>query len=159
MCYPKRLERGGPSWLLKLKWMGTQRVQMKGDPSLVGSLGLSCRYKRFLFCLGWSSRRSTTKFFLTVHYFYLSVPNAQQAGQAAVLGRLSLTMCLWCQSLSWSWWWRCPDFLHFLARTSNLRTAKPGWDFQLNIARLVKRGFMNSVLCRARWQKWQGSAI
>ncbi len=36
-------------------------------------------------------------FFLTVHYFNSYVPNAQQAGQAAVLGRLSslsLSMCL-----------------------------------------------------------------
>ncbi len=27
---PLRLERDGPCWLLKLRWMGTQRVQMKG---------------------------------------------------------------------------------------------------------------------------------
>jgi hypothetical protein len=27
---PERLERGGPSWLLKLRWMGAQRGQMKG---------------------------------------------------------------------------------------------------------------------------------
>ncbi len=26
----ERLERGGPCWLLKLRWMGTQRVQLKG---------------------------------------------------------------------------------------------------------------------------------
>ncbi len=26
---PERLERGGPRWPLKLRWMGTQRVQMK----------------------------------------------------------------------------------------------------------------------------------
>ncbi len=34
-------------------------------------------------------------FFLTVHYFYYFVPYAQQAGQAAVLGHLSLSVCLW----------------------------------------------------------------
>ncbi len=34
-------------------------------------------------------------FFLTVHYFNSFVPVAQQAGQAAVLGRLSLNVCLW----------------------------------------------------------------
>jgi hypothetical protein len=66
-------------------------------PSLVGLLGLSCRYKRVLFCLGCSSRPSTKYFFLTVlvHFFTSFVPIAQQAGQAAVLGRLSCNMCLW----------------------------------------------------------------
>jgi hypothetical protein len=34
-------------------------------------------------------------FFLTVHYFNFFVLIAQQARQAAVLGRLSLSMCLW----------------------------------------------------------------
>jgi hypothetical protein len=33
--------------------------------------------------------------FLTVHYFSYFVPIAQQAGQAAVRGRLSLNVCLW----------------------------------------------------------------
>jgi hypothetical protein len=33
------------------------------SPSLVGSLGFSCWYKRFLFCLGWSSRPSKKKLF------------------------------------------------------------------------------------------------
>jgi hypothetical protein len=33
--------------------------------------------------------------FLTVHYFNSFVPIAQQAGQAAVLGLLSISMCLW----------------------------------------------------------------
>jgi hypothetical protein len=45
-------------------------------PSLDGSLGLSCRYKRFLFCLGCSSWPSTKYFFLVV------------------LGRLSLILCV-----------------------------------------------------------------
>jgi hypothetical protein len=26
---PERVKRGGPCWMLKLSWMGTQRVQMK----------------------------------------------------------------------------------------------------------------------------------
>jgi hypothetical protein len=34
-------------------------------------------------------------FFLTVHYFDSFVPIAQQPGQAAVLGRLSFSTCLW----------------------------------------------------------------
>ncbi len=48
---PERLERGGPCWLLKLRWMGTQRVQMKVVLSwLVSSLGLSCNE---IFCSAW----------------------------------------------------------------------------------------------------------
>ncbi len=37
-------------------------------------------------------------FFLTIHFFNSFVPIAQQVGhwQAAKLGRLSLSMCLWC---------------------------------------------------------------
>ena len=34
-------------------------------------------------------------FFLTIHYFNFFVPIAQQAGQSAVLGRLSLNVYLW----------------------------------------------------------------
>ena len=63
-------------------------------PSLVGSLGPSCRYKRFLSCLGCSGQPSTNIFFFTVQYFNLRVPIAQQPGQAVVLGRLSLNVCL-----------------------------------------------------------------
>ncbi len=37
---------------------------------------------------------------LTVHYFNSYVPIALQAGQATVLGRLSLSMCLWLLYLS-----------------------------------------------------------
>ncbi len=33
--------------------------------------------------------------FLTVHFFTLLVPIAQQPGQAGVLGRLSLCLCIW----------------------------------------------------------------
>ncbi len=52
---------------------------------LVGYLGLSCRCKRLLFCLGCSSRPSTKYFFLTVHYFNSFVPISQKAGQTDVL--------------------------------------------------------------------------
>ncbi len=73
--------------------MGTNRVPVKGD--LVGLLGLSCWYKRFLFCLGYCSLPTTKYFSLSIHYFNYFVPIAQQARQAAMLGRLSLSMCLW----------------------------------------------------------------
>jgi hypothetical protein len=67
MIFPERLERGGgPCWLLKLRWMGTQRVQMKG-------------------VLPWLVRGLVNSI----------VPIAHQAGHAAVLGRLSLSRCLW----------------------------------------------------------------
>jgi hypothetical protein len=46
---PERLERGSPCWLLL-----TPKSTNERGPSLVGSLGLSFRYKRFLFCLGCS---------------------------------------------------------------------------------------------------------
>ncbi len=68
----------------------TVEAEMNGDlkstnergPSLVGSLGLCCRYKRFLSCLGCSIRPRTKYFFLTIHYFNSFVPIAQQAGQS-----------------------------------------------------------------------------
>jgi hypothetical protein len=73
----------------------SKRTNERG-PSLVGSLGLSWQYKRFLFCLGCSSRSSTKYFFPhRIHYFNYFFPIAQQAGQAAGLGRLSLSVCLW----------------------------------------------------------------
>ncbi len=63
---------------------------------LVGSLGLFCTYKRFLFCLGCSSQPSTNYRFPSPYTFSIPLsPIAQQAGQAAVLGRLSLCVCLW----------------------------------------------------------------
>jgi hypothetical protein len=61
--------------------MGTQRVQMKGVllwlmSALVGPV--------------------QNVFFLTVQKRYnITIPIAQQAGQEAVLGRMSLSMCLW----------------------------------------------------------------
>jgi hypothetical protein len=43
----ERLERGGHSWLLKLRHMGTLGVNMKGGHSLAGLLDSLFRYKRF----------------------------------------------------------------------------------------------------------------
>jgi hypothetical protein len=77
----------------------TVETKVNGDIglSMVGSLGLSCRYKRFLFSLGCSSRLSTKYFFLTIRYFNSFVPIAQQPGQAVVLGILSLSLYLWAE--------------------------------------------------------------
>ena len=79
---------------VELRQMGTQRVHMKGvNPCLVR----------------WACRAGTRDlspalaalvgpvqniFFLAVHYFNPFGPIGQQAGQAAVLGRLSLIVCL-----------------------------------------------------------------
>ncbi len=75
--------------------MLTVETEVNGDskstnergPSLAGSLRMSCRYKRFLFCLVGSVQNM---FFPTAHYFNIFVPISQQGGQAAVPGRLSL---------------------------------------------------------------------
>ncbi len=63
--------------------------------AMVGLLGMSCRYKKCLFCLGSSSGPSTKYFFPTVKLFKFICPCRPQAGQAAVLGRLSLIMLVW----------------------------------------------------------------
>jgi hypothetical protein len=55
----------------------TVETNVNGDLMGTQGAGLPCRYKRFLTCLG------------------CPLGIAQQAVQAAVLGRLSLSMCLW----------------------------------------------------------------
>jgi hypothetical protein len=74
---------------------GDSRSTNDSCPTLVGSLGLSCLVKE-IFVLPWLlySAQYKTIFFLAVHYLNSLVPSAQQAEQAVVLGRLSLSMCL-----------------------------------------------------------------
>ncbi len=74
----------------------SKRTNERG-PFLVCSFGLPCRYKIFLFCVGGCSSRPSTKYFFFFLKYYINsfVLFAQQAGQAAVLGRLSLSVCLW----------------------------------------------------------------
>jgi hypothetical protein len=70
--------------------------------SLVGSLGLSCRYKRFLSCLGCSNSRPRTKYFFPHRTLLQSfVPIAQQAGQAVELGRLPFILCVFGENVTW----------------------------------------------------------
>ncbi len=87
----ERLERRSPCWLLKLRHMGNQRVQMKGVlPWLVR---WACRAGTRDFCPALAaSRRPSTKYFLPfpAHYFSSFVFIAQQTRQAVVLGRLGL---------------------------------------------------------------------
>jgi hypothetical protein len=74
--------------------MGTQSVQMKGV--LPWLIRWACRAGPRDFCPALAALVGPVRniFFLTVHYFNSIVPIAQKAGQAAVLGRLSLSMCL-----------------------------------------------------------------
>ncbi len=51
--------------------------------------------KDFCFVLATLVGPAENIFFLTVYYFYSFVPSPLQARQAAVLGRLSVSMCLW----------------------------------------------------------------
>jgi hypothetical protein len=55
---------------------------------MVGSLSLS----QEIFVLPLAALVGPKYFFLTVHYFNSFVPVAQQAGQSAMLGRLSLSI-------------------------------------------------------------------
>jgi hypothetical protein len=54
---------------------GDSRSTNLRGPSMVGSLGSLCRYKRFLYCLG------CCIFFLALHYLSLLVPIAHQLGK------------------------------------------------------------------------------
>jgi hypothetical protein len=66
---------------------------MNGVLPCFGSLCLLCWYE--ISVLPWLLYSAQYKiiFFLAVHYLNSLVPSAQQAGQAVVLGRLSLSMC------------------------------------------------------------------
>ena len=84
-----------PLLTVEIESNGDSKSTNERGPSLVSSSGLSCRYKRFLSRIG-SSQPSTQYFFRhCTQYFNPFVSIAQQAGQAVVLGRLSLSMCLW----------------------------------------------------------------
>jgi hypothetical protein len=74
--------------------MGTQSVQLKGV--LPGLVRWACRAGTRDFCSAFAALVGPVhdNFFLTVHYFISFVPIAQQAGEAVVLDRLSLSMCL-----------------------------------------------------------------
>jgi hypothetical protein len=83
---------GWPLLTVKTEVNGDPKFTNERGPFLDGSSGVLCW---ILFCLGCASRR--------VHYIFSSPytismslsPIAQQAGQAVVLGRLSLSVCLW----------------------------------------------------------------
>ncbi len=94
----ERLERGGPCWLLKLRKMGTQRVQIEGvHPWLVC---WACRAGTGYFCSSLTALVSPVLNIFSSLYtisFPLSPSPSKlgSSGQAAVLGRLSNSMWLW----------------------------------------------------------------
>jgi hypothetical protein len=69
----------------------SKRTNERG-PTLVGSLGLSCRYKTFLFCIDCSRRPIVQTFFFLTYTISIPLsPSASKLGrQACMLGRLSL---------------------------------------------------------------------
>jgi hypothetical protein len=79
-----------PLLTVDIEGMGTQRVQMKGVlPWLVR---WACRAGTRAFCSALAALVGPVH--RTLFQFNSTVPIAQQAGQAAVPGRLSLIMCL-----------------------------------------------------------------
>ncbi len=76
----REYKEGWPLLTVETEVNGDSKSTNKSCPSLVGLLGLSYRYKRFLFCLGSSSRPTIKSFFLSVHYFNSFAPISCQAG-------------------------------------------------------------------------------
>jgi hypothetical protein len=66
----------------------------ESGPFLVGSLACHTGTRDFWSALAALVGSVKNIFLLTVQYFNYFVPIAQQAGQAAVLGRLSLSVCV-----------------------------------------------------------------
>ncbi len=66
--FNQRELRGGPLLTVETEVNGNSKSTNEMGPSLGGSMGFSCRFKRFLFCLGCSSQPSTKYFFLAVHF-------------------------------------------------------------------------------------------
>jgi hypothetical protein len=95
--YTRETGRGWPLLTVETAVNGDSKSTNERGPSVVGSLRLSGRYKRFLFSLlAALVGPKQNLLFLTVHFFNSFVPITQQAGQTATLGCMSLSMCLWC---------------------------------------------------------------
>jgi hypothetical protein len=75
--------------------VGTQRVQMKRVLSRLVCYSLCARIKDFCVPLAGLVGPVQSTFILTMHHFNLLVLIAQQAGQAVVLGHLSLNVSPW----------------------------------------------------------------
>jgi hypothetical protein len=81
------LQGGCPLSAVETETNGDSKSTNERGPSLVGSLGSSCRYKRFLSCLGVHALVGPvqTIFPITVHYLNSFCPNrpASWAGSRA----------------------------------------------------------------------------
>jgi hypothetical protein len=93
LCVAQRDRKGWPLLTVEAEVNGASKRTNDRGPSSVCSLD-----KRS--CPVLDALVSTVQniIFLTIHFFTLSVPIAQQPGLAVVLGRLSL--CLWCRQSS-----------------------------------------------------------
>jgi hypothetical protein len=84
---PRETGERWPLLNVKTKVSGDSGSTYERGPSLVGSLSLSCRYKRFLSCLDCPSQLSSKYFHRTLFLIRLSpLPSKLGTGQAAVLG-------------------------------------------------------------------------
>ncbi len=97
--YSDRPERGVPCRFLKLRCEWGLKEDQRMGSFLGWFFGLVVLVQEILVLPGCSSRPSKKYFFITAHYFHSFVPIAQQAGQAAVLCRRSLSVCLWFYSI------------------------------------------------------------
>jgi hypothetical protein len=89
----ERPERGGPCWLVKLSWMGTQRVQMKRVLPWLVRWVRHAGPRWLLSCLGCSGQLSTR--------YTISIYVSSSPGQAVVQGRLFLNV--WSPALILQW--------------------------------------------------------
>jgi hypothetical protein len=87
----RETRKGRPLLTVETEVNGDSKNINERGPALVGSLGLSYRYKIFMLCLGCSSRPSKKYFFPHCTLFQLLCPHRPAR---AVLGRLYLSMCL-----------------------------------------------------------------
>ncbi len=96
--HSRETAEGWPLLTVETAVNGDSKSTNERCPSFVGSSDLSCRYKRVLFCLHCHNRPIAKKKFTSPYSIsiYLSSSPSKLAGQEAVLGRLSLSMCLWC---------------------------------------------------------------
>jgi hypothetical protein len=91
---PRETREGWHLLTVETEVNGDSKSTIERGPSLVGSLGSSCRYKR-LFILPWLLWSAQEKYFFPYRTLF-------QPGQAVVQGRLSLNVCLRLRQCEWS---------------------------------------------------------
>jgi hypothetical protein len=78
--WPRETREGWPLLTVETEVDENSKGTNERGTFMVGSLGLSCRYKKFLLRLGCTSRPSTKYFFPHYTHFNSFVPLVQQAG-------------------------------------------------------------------------------